>query len=246
MQPTFSADCRQCHRLAGFLDEIKLRHPDYHARPVPAFGDAAPKLLLIGLAPGMHGANRTGRPFTGDFAGILLYRTLYKFGFASHEGSASAEDNLQLMECRITNAVKCLPPGNKPDPGEVRQCNGYLAAEIADFKEGGGVALLALGAIAHQAALMALELKFGNFPFAHGAIHTLPGELAPHGLKTGSLTLYDSYHCSRYNTQTRRLTTDMFEQVFASICADLASAEPVSNPAIQRKRPETKRLLNGN
>ena len=136
MQSSFSADCRQCQRLAGFLDEVKDRHPDYHARPVPAFGDVSPRLLVIGLAPGMHGANRTGRPFTGDFAGILLYRTLHKFGFASHEGSASADDNLQLMNCRITNAVKCLPPQNKPEPAEIRQCNGYLAAEIADFREG--------------------------------------------------------------------------------------------------------------
>ncbi|MDN5934918.1 MAG: uracil-DNA glycosylase [Nitrosospira sp.] len=224
MQSTFSADCRQCRRLSAFMDEVKRRHPDYHARPVPAFGDAASRLLVIGLAPGMHGANRTGRPFTGDFAGILLYRTLYKFGFASHEGSASTGDNLRLLECRITNAVKCLPPGNKPEPGEIRQCNGYLAAEIADFKEGGGVALLALGAIAHQAALMALGLQLKAFPFTHGAIHALPGELAPDGLKTGGLTLYDSYHCSRYNTQTRRLTTDMFEQVFARIRADFAAA----------------------
>ncbi len=138
MQSGFSADCRQCERLATFLDEVKARYPDYHARPVPAFGDEAPRLLIIGLAPGMHGANRTGRPFTGDFAGILLYRTLYKFGFANHEGSASVGDNLQLMQCRITNAVKCLPPQNKPESGEIRQCNRYLAVEIADFIEGRG------------------------------------------------------------------------------------------------------------
>lgn len=221
MQSRFSADCRQCPRLAGFLDEVKTRYPDYYARPVPSFGDPAPKLLIIGLAPGMHGANRTGRPFTGDFAGILLYRTLHKFGFASHEGSASPEDNLQLMQCRITNAVKCLPPENKPEPGEIRQCNGYLSAEIADFINGGGSALLALGAIAHQAALMALELKHRDYRFGHGAVHALPAGLTS-GLKLNGLTLYDSYHCSRYNTQTRRLTTDMFEQVFAKICTDLA------------------------
>jgi uracil-DNA glycosylase family 4 len=227
MQSTFLADCRQCQRLANFLDEVKVCHPDYHARPVPAFGDIAPKLLVIGLAPGMHGANRTGRPFTGDFAGILLYRTLHKFGFASHEGSASADDNLQLMNCRITNAVKCLPPQNKPEPGEIRQCNRYLAAEIADFRKDGGTALLALGAIAHQAGLMALGLKVRDYPFGHGTVHALQGGLiaddaAHNGSKSGGLTLYDSYHCSRYNTQTRRLTTEMFEQVFAKICADLA------------------------
>ncbi|MGH8685304.1 MAG: uracil-DNA glycosylase [Nitrosospira sp.] len=224
MQSTFSEGCRQCRRLAGFLDEVKIRYPGYHARPVPAFGDPAARLLIIGLAPGMHGANRTGRPFTGDFAGILLYRTLHKFGFASHEGSASANDNLRLVNCRITNAVKCLPPQNKPEPGEIRQCNGYLTAEIADFMKGGGTALLALGTVAHQAALMALGLKLKGFPFAHGAIHTFPGDLASDGLKTGGPTLYDSYHCSRYNTQTRRLTAEMFEQVFVKICADLALA----------------------
>ncbi|SCY04938.1 uracil-DNA glycosylase, family 4 [Nitrosospira sp. Nl5] len=223
MQSTFSPDCRQCPRLAGFLDDVKVRYPDYHARPVPPFGDVAPKLLVVGLAPGMHGANRTGRPFTGDFAGILLYRTLHKFGYASHEGSAFADDNLALTNCRITNAVKCLPPQNKPEPSEIRQCNGYLAAEIADFKKRGGIALLALGRVAHQAALMALGLKLTGFPFAHGAIHKFPGNLTSGGMNMGGLTLYDSYHCSRYNTQTRRLTAEMFEQIFARICADLAS-----------------------
>jgi uracil-DNA glycosylase len=223
MQSGFSADCRRCERLAAFLDEVKARHPDYYARPVPAFGDEAPRLLIIGLAPGMHGANRTGRPFTGDFAGILLYRTLYKFGFANHEGSASVDDNLQLTQCRITNAVKCLPPENKPEPGEIRQCNHYLAAEIADFMAGRGAGLLALGTVAHQAALIALGLKPGGYPFSHGAVHSLPS-LPPDSAKSlsnRSLTLYDSYHCSRYNTQTRRLTPDMFEQVFERICADL-------------------------
>lgn len=211
MQSRFSADCRHCQRLARFLDEVKVRHPDYYARPVPAFGDTIPKLLIIGLAPGMHGANRTGRPFTGDHAGILLYRTLHKFGFASHEESTSADDGLQLPGCRITNAVKCLPPENKPEPAEIRQCNGYLAAEIADFAAGGGMALLALGGIAHQAGLMALGFKPRAYPFAHGAVHALPN----------GLTLYDSYHCSRYNTQTKRLTTERFEMVFTKICADL-------------------------
>lgn len=222
MQSRFSGNCRQCHRLADFLDQVKARYPDYYARPVPAFGDAKPKLLIIGLAPGMHGANRTGRPFTGDFAGILLYRTLHKFGFANHEGSASPEDNLQLMQCRITNAVKCLPPQNKPEPGEIRQCNQYLSAEISAFAQGGGTALLALGAIAHQAVLMALGLKLRAYPFTHGAIHALPVDPGGDGVLPGVLALYDSYHCSRYNTQTRRLTADMFEQVFARICADLA------------------------
>lgn len=223
MQSSFSTECRKCPRLAEFLDEVKAAHPDYYARPVPAFGDVSPKLLIIGLAPGMHGANRTGRPFTGDFAGILLYRTLHKFGFASHQGSASAEDNLQLMNCRITNAVKCLPPQNKPEPGEIRTCNGYLAAEISEFRQKGGIALLALGAIAHQAGLMALGLRLKDYPFAHGAVHALPNGSLPDDLKPAGPTLYDSYHCSRYNTQTRRLTTDMFEDVFAKISVDMAA-----------------------
>jgi uracil-DNA glycosylase family 4 len=222
MQIRFSEECRECQRLAGFLDEVKARYPDYYARPVPAFGDAAPALLIIGLAPGMHGANRTGRPFTGDFAGILLYQTLYKFGFATHAGSASANDNLQLVRCRITNAVKCLPPGNKPEPAEIRRCNRYLQGEISDFGASGS-ALLALGAIAHQAVLMALGLKLRDYPFSHGAVHALPAPVTADGAKTAGLTLYDSYHCSRYNTQTRRLTTDMFEQVFEKICANFPS-----------------------
>ena len=225
MHSSFSAECRKCPRLADYLDEVKVRYPGYHAGPVPSFGDTAPRLLIVGLAPGMHGANRTGRPFTGDFAGILLYRTLHKFGFASHEGSASPDDNLQLMDCRITNAVKCLPPQNKPEPSEIRNCNAFLAAEIAGFREEGGIAILALGAIAHQAVLLALGLRLKGYPFQHGAVYSLAGAVAgpaAHRLDPGELTLYDSYHCSRYNTQTRRLTTDMFEQVFAKICTGLA------------------------
>ena len=220
-----------CPRLASHLDEVKANYPAYHARPVAPFGDAAPRLLIVGLAPGMHGANRTGRPFTGDFAGILLYRTLHKFGFASHEGSDSPDDNLQLMGCRITNAVKCLPPQNKPEPSEIRNCNTFLAAEIAGFRRDGGIAILALGAIAHQAVLLALKLKLKDHPFEHGAVHVLTGAADPAatGLAPGELasrlSLYDSYHCSRYNTQTRRLTTDMFEQVFVKICAGLAASK---------------------
>ncbi|BAN35120.1 uracil-DNA glycosylase superfamily [Sulfuricella denitrificans skB26] len=162
-------------------------------------------MLIVGLAPGMHGANRTGRPFTGDFAGILLYRTLHKYGFASAPASVSVEDGLELIDCRITNAVKCLPPLNKPEPAEIRQCNGYLCGEIAGL--GDSAAILALGTIAHQAVLRALELKLKDFSFGHGAVHALPR----------GMTLYDSYHCSRYNTQTRRLTAEMFESVFANI-----------------------------
>ncbi|MDP3483552.1 MAG: uracil-DNA glycosylase [Sulfuricella sp.] len=203
--PGFSNDCKQCPRLAGFLEQVRSDHPDYYARPVPPFGVEDPQLLIVGLAPGMHGANRTGRPFTGDFAGILLYRTLHKYGFASVPDSVSAADGLELIDCRITNAVKCLPPQNKPEPAEIRQCNGYLGGEIAGLGE--GAVIMALGTIAHQAVLRALGLKLKDFSFGHGAVHALPR----------GMTLYDSYHCSRYNTQTRRLTAEMFESVFANI-----------------------------
>ena len=198
-------ECRRCSRLASFLDEVRTKHPAYHARPVVPFGDDAPRLLIVGLAPGMHGANRSGRPFTGDYAGILLYQTLHKFGFSTRDESISSTDGLELVGCRITNAVKCLPPENKPTPDEVRQCNTYLASEIAGLRR--GAIALALGGIAHKAVLMATSEKAADHKFAHGAKHRL---------KSG-LTLFDSYHCSRYNTQTRRLTAPMFEQVFADI-----------------------------
>jgi uracil-DNA glycosylase family 4 len=207
----FSLACRDCPRLTRFLDQVRCDHPDYHARPVAPFGDADPRLLIVGLAPGMHGANRTGRPFTGDNAGILLYQTLQRFGFASAATSVHAADGLQLTGCRITNAVKCVPPQNKPEPGEIRRCNRYLKVELATL--GPGTAMLALGNIAHQAVLLALVLKKARFPFRHGARHALPN----------GLTLFDSYHCSRYNTQTRRLTPAMFEAVFTEISAYLKS-----------------------
>ena len=210
----FSPQCRDCPRLAGFLDEVGCKYPDYHARPVAPFGAARARLLIVGLAPGMHGANRSGRPFTGDFAGILLYATLHKFGFASAPQSVSADDKLKLIDCRITNAVKCLPPQNKPELAEVKECNKYLAAEIAAMPK--GAAVLALGTIAHQAVLMAAGVKPSQLPFRHGARHTLPSGLA----------LFDSYHCSRYNTQTRRLTAAMFEAVFADISNYLQRVRP--------------------
>ncbi len=209
----FSPDCRACPRLAQFLDRVRLDHPDYHSRPVAPFGDPAPRLLIVGLAPGMHGANRTGRPFTGDYAGVLLYRTLHRFGFASAEVSVAADDGLRLASCRITNAVKCLPPQNKPDTREIRQCNSYLKAELDTLER--GAAVLALGLVAHQAVLLAHALKPAHLPFRHGARHALPR----------GLTLFDSYHCSRYNTQTRRLSPPMFEAVFAEIRDHLKLAE---------------------
>ncbi len=182
--------------------------------PVSSFGEAGSRFLIVGLAPGMHGANRTGRPFTGDFAGNLLYGSLHKFGFSSSAGPLDAAGNanpaLRLSGCRITNAVRCLPPQNKPEPAEIRTCNGYVADELAELPKGG--AILALGTIAHQAVLMALQLRKSEFVFRHGARHSLPG----------GLTLFDSYHCSRYNTQTKRLTTAMFEAVIGDIASYLA------------------------
>jgi uracil-DNA glycosylase family 4 len=213
----FSSSCRLCPRLADFLDEVRQAHPDYYAHPVPSFGDAQAHLLIVGLAPGMHGANRTGRPFTGDFAGNLLYSTLHKFGFASRAeplnmvGQANAD--LVLSDCRITNAVRCLPPQNKPEPAEVRQCNQYLAAELATLPL--GAVVLALGAIAHQAVLRALDLQTKNYKFAHGVRHALPN----------GIMLYDSYHCSRYNTQTKRLNEAMFHSVFTAIVSYLHSLD---------------------
>ena len=201
----FSPDCRRCSRLAHFLDEVRKEFPDYFARPVPPFGDAAARLLIVGLAPGMHGANRSGRPFTGDYAGLLLYRTLHKFGFANLSQSMHVDDGLRLTGCRITNAVKCLPPGNKPAADEVKRCNAYLAAELAVLPK--DAAVLALGGIAHKAVLMAAGERATKYKFVHGAQHRLQC----------GMTLFDSYHCSRYNTQTRRLTEPMFEQVFAAI-----------------------------
>ena len=206
----FDPACRDCPRLARHLDRIKADHPGYHARPVAPFGPDRAELLVVGLAPGLHGANRTGRPFTGDHAGILLYKTLHRVGFASHEGSADPDDGLELIGCRVTNAVKCLPPQNKPQPDEVRRCNRYLAEEIARVRPR---AILALGAIAHGAVLMALGLAPGRHRFAHHAVHELP-----------RVRLFDSYHCSRYNTQTKRLTAPMFEAVVRDIATFLRSA----------------------
>ncbi|MGA7749299.1 MAG: uracil-DNA glycosylase [Gallionella sp.] len=209
----FSTDCRSCPRLAGFLDQVRVEHPDYHALPVSSFGKTGGKFLIVGLAPGMHGANRTGRPFTGDFAGNLLYGSLHKYGFASSaeplDVAGNANAALKLRNCRITNAVRCLPPQNKPEPSEIRTCNGYVADELAVLPK--GAAIMALGTIAHQAVLIAMQLRKSGYAFAHGARHTLPN----------GLTLFDSYHCSRYNTQTKRLTTAMFEAVIAGIAKHL-------------------------
>ena len=202
----YDPHCTRCPRLAAFLARTRKRYPDYWARPVPSFGARRPRILIVGLAPGLHGANRTGRPFTGDHAGILLYRTLYEAGLASGPLSRSAHDRLRLRSARIANAVKCVPPGNRPLPREVRCCNAYLASELRALPE--VRVYLALGRVAHDAALMALGLPRSRFPFAHAREHALAADR----------WLIDSYHCSRYNTATRRLTAAMFRAVVAHAC----------------------------
>ncbi len=199
----FDPDCRACPRLVALLDQVKAAHPDYHARPVAPFGAADPALLIVGLAPGMHGANATGRPFTGDHAGILLYETLYEYGFSTAPESRASDDGLRLIDCRITNAVKCLPPQNKPLGAEINACNRYLANELYSLYQ--GTVVLALGSVAHSAVIKALGLRQKEYPFGHDRLHEFDN----------GLRLLDSYHCSRYNTQTRRLTTAMFRAVFA-------------------------------
>jgi len=200
----FSTDCTRCERLADFLADLRSQYPDYFCKPVPSFGDPDARLLVVGLAPGMHGANATGRPFTGDHAGILLYQTLHDFGFASSAESVSAADKLELIDFRITNAVRCLPPQNKPVGAEVNACNNYLADELDQLAAGSVV--LALGGVAHAAVLKATGVRKADFVFGHGSDYELPS----------GLRLLSSYHCSRYNTNTRRLTAAMFAEVFAA------------------------------
>jgi uracil-DNA glycosylase family 4 len=202
MTEIFDRDCRLCPRLASFLDAVGEKHPDYYCRPVPPFGDPDARLLIVGLAPGMHGANRTGRPFTGDHAGVLLYETLHAFGFSSATESLSADDSLQLFDCRITNAVKCLPPDNKPVGAEINTCNEFLANELRSLPDDGIV--IALGGIAHRAVIKAVGERQATYKFGHLALHDVAGRF----------TMIDSYHCSRYNTNTGRLTPEMFRRVF--------------------------------
>jgi uracil-DNA glycosylase len=202
----YDPGCTRCPRLAEFLAETHEHYPDYFARPVPSFGPPDARLLFVGLAPGMHGANRTGRPFTGDYAGILLYETLYELGLSTGAESVRADDGLKLQGARIANAVKCVPPENKPLPEEIRTCNAYLQVELRDLDE--VKVILALGRVAHDAVLMALGLKRSQFPFGHGNEHSIGA----------AKYLVDSYHCSRYNTSTRVLTEPMFKKVVARAC----------------------------
>ena len=207
--PAYDPDCRKCPRLATFLDAVREKYPGYWARPVPSFGDPQARFLIVGLAPGLHGANATGRPFTGDWCGPLLYSTLHRHGFATRPTSQHRNDGLVLVDCRIANAVKCLPPANKPELSEIRRCNGYLSSEMSMLP--GLVAILALGTIAHRAAVEACGLKASALRFAHHSRHELPG----------GVVLFDSYHVSRYNTQTKRLTVAMFDAVLADIRSHL-------------------------
>ena len=202
MAAIFDKSCRACPRLSTFLDEVNERYPDYYCRPVPPFGAPDARFLIIGLAPGMHGANRTGRPFTGDHAGILLYQMLHKYGFGTRDRSESADDGLELIDCRITNAVKCLPPENKPVGAEINTCNAFLARELQTLPQGSVV--MALGGIAHRAIIKAMGLRQADYKFGHAALHDL-----------GMFRVLDSYHCSRYNTNTGRLTEPMFDAIFA-------------------------------
>ena len=198
-------DCALCPRLAEFRRSNNSAWPDWHNAPVPSFGPADARLLIVGLAPGLRGANRTGRPFTGDYAGDLLYPTIAEFGFGEGQFDARPDDGFRMKDCRITNAVRCVPPENKPTTAEINACNPFLAAEIDGMENLG--AILALGLIAHKAVLRSLGLVAARYPFAHGAMHGLPS----------GLLLANSYHCSRYNTNTGRLTPEMFRDVFAEL-----------------------------
>lgn len=205
-------DCGLCPRLAAYRAGNAAEHPDWFNAPVPSFGGLDAPLLVVGMAPGVRGANRTGRPFTGDFAGVLLYETLLKYGFAQGAYGADPQDGLTLNDCRITNAVRCVPPANLPQPAEVSTCNRFLAAELAAMPSLRVV--LSLGVLSHAAVLRACALPVSRLRFRHGAIHVLPD-----GLK-----LANSYHVSRYNTSTRRLTPQMFEDVVLAIKTELAGA----------------------
>ena len=202
---TFNVNCTDCPRLSKYLKEVRKKYPEYHGKPVCSFGSVQPQLLIVGLAPGLHGANATGRPFTGDHAGILLYQMLYKYGFSNNAISRNANDSLKLKDSRITNAVRCLPPQNKPLGDEIDNCNHYLGEELENIKK--EAIVLCLGRIAHRATFKALHIKQSDYPFKHGQFHRLDD---------GKI-IVDSYHCSRYNTQTKRLTEAMFDDVFKNI-----------------------------
>ena len=210
VRPAIEPDrnCPLCPRLVEYRLSVRAREPDWFNAPVPSFGGSDAQLLIVGLAPGVQGANRTGRPFTGDYAGDLLYATLLEYGFAKGVFLARPDDGLTLVDCRISNAVRCVPPQNKPLPAEINTCRQFLIATIQTMPR--LRAIVALGRVAHESALKALGIRSATATFAHGAVHD-----------GGQLKLYDSYHCSRYNTNTRVLTPEMFRGVFAKVRADL-------------------------
>ena len=223
--PAPPVDCVLCPRLAAFRAANRAAFPDWHNAPVASFGDPAAGLLIVGLAPGLRGANRTGRPFTGDHAGIILYDTLRRFGFARGDYCAAPDDGLELVDCRITNAVRCVPPENRPSGDEVAACRQFLAGELRAVPA--PAVVLPLGGIAHGSVLRALAIRGARYPFAHGAVYRLPGGpiLAP------------SYHCSRYNLNTGRLTPAMFERIFSTVRAlvdDAPSESPRGDGAAAR------------
>ena len=197
-------DCPRCPRLVAFRKNWRKREPEWFNAPVPSFGPVAARLLIVGLAPGLQGANRTGRPFTGDYAGVLLYATLSQFGFSRGKFDARVDDGLELVDCRITNAVRCVPPENKPTPAEIKTCRDFLAPTIAEMTE--LRAIVALGRIAHESTVRALGSKLSEAAFGHGKRHDI-----------GPRALFSSYHCSRYNTNTGVLTPQMFHAVFAAV-----------------------------
>ncbi len=205
-------DCPRCPRLVAFRKTWREREPDWFNAPVDSFGPLEARLLIVGLAPGLRGANRTGRPFTGDYAGDLLYATLLQFGFARGHYRASADDGLELVDCRITNAVRCVPPENKPVPEEIAACRDFLAATVKEMPH--LAAVLALGRVAHETFIVASGARRSEFAFSHGRAHAL-----------GALTFFDSYHCSRYNTNTGVLTPQMFGEVFARVRRHLDGAD---------------------
>ena len=206
------ADCRLCPRLARFREDNTRTFPEFHNAPVPSFGPPDARILIVGLAPGLKGANRTGRPFTGDYAGDLLYSTLLSLGLAVGDYGRSADDSLRLVDCRITNAVRCVPPQNKPSSTEIATCRGFLESELASLER--LQAVIALGRIAHDAVVAARACVRAHYPFTHLALHELPD----------GLLLADSYHCSRYNTNTGRLSEAMFRAVFEQILGKLGPA----------------------
>ena len=208
-KPAPGHDCPLCPRLVAFRNEARASYPDWHNAPVPSFGDTYARLLIVGLAPGLRGANRTGRPFTGDWAGDLLYETLIEQGFAQGTYDERPDDGLKLVDCRITNAVRCVPPQNKPTPAEINTCRTFLVSSLGEMKN--LRAIVALGRIAHESVVRALGTKLSAMPFGHSAVH-----------EAGQFHLYDSYHCSRYNTNTGVLTPKMFKDVFKKVALSLS------------------------